>query len=67
MNNAIVTNDKLLLTYADAGRLLSLSERTVWQLVKDGQIPTVRLRGSVRISRRALEMRIAEWEEHEKP
>ena len=38
-----------LLTYAEAGKLLGVSDRTVWQLVDDGELLAVRFRGSVRI------------------
>ena len=38
-----------LLTYADAGKLLGVKDRTVWQLVKDGKLAAVRFGRSVRI------------------
>jgi excisionase family DNA binding protein len=48
------TMDKLLLTPKDAAAALSISERTLWQLTKDGTIPAVRLRRSVRYDVGAL-------------
>lgn len=53
--------DRMALRMSEAGELLGISPDTVKRMVTDGQLPHVRLRGSVRIPRRALE----EWiEEH---
>ena len=38
-----------LLTYRQAGELLGVTERTVWTLVDQGQLPSVRFGRSVRI------------------
>jgi excisionase family DNA binding protein len=38
-----------LLTYKQAGALLGVTERTVWTLVDDGELPAVRFGRSVRI------------------
>lgn len=38
-----------LLTYKAAGELLGVTERTVWTLVADGDLPAVRFGRSVRI------------------
>ena len=38
-----------LLAYRDAGKLLHVTDRTVWQLVKDGKLPAVRFGRTVRI------------------
>lgn len=38
-----------LLTYKQAGELLGVTERTVWTLVADGELPAVRFGRSVRI------------------
>jgi len=38
-----------LLTYKAAGELLGVTERTVWNLVADGELPAVRFGRSVRI------------------
>lgn len=46
MNDASGTSR--LLTLREAAALLSVSERTVWQLGADGQIPQVRIGRAVR-------------------
>lgn len=38
-----------LLTYREAGKLLAVTERTVFTLVADGELPAVRFGRSVRI------------------
>jgi excisionase family DNA binding protein len=38
-----------LLSYKQAGTLLGVTERTVWTLVDDGELPAVRFGRSVRI------------------
>jgi len=38
-----------LLTYRDAGKLLGVTERTVWELVNRGELPAVRFGRNVRI------------------
>ncbi len=38
-----------LLSYREAGKLLGVTERTVWTLVNDGELPAVRFGRSVRI------------------
>ena len=40
---------KPLLTYREAGKLLGVTERTIFRLVKDGEIPNMKFGGSVRI------------------
>jgi len=40
---------KPLLTYREAGKLLGVTERTIFKLVKDGDIPKVKFGRSVRI------------------
>lgn len=44
----------ILVNSRDAARLLAISERTVFQLRKDGQLPFCKLGGAVRFDRRAL-------------
>jgi excisionase family DNA binding protein len=39
---------RLLLTAAEAALALAISERTLWQLTRDKEIPVVRLGRSVR-------------------
>lgn len=38
-----------LLNYREVGKLLGVTERTVWTLVADGALPSVRFGRSVRI------------------
>ena len=45
-----------LLTYRKVAGVLGVSDRTIWQLVKDGELAVVRFRGTVRIDRRDLEI-----------
>ncbi len=42
------TIEPMLLTARQAARVLSISERTLWSLTKDGQIPAVRIGRAVR-------------------
>jgi excisionase family DNA binding protein len=44
-----------LFNYTEAAAYLSCSARTVWQLVKDGEIPAVKFGTSVRIDRSDLD------------
>jgi excisionase family DNA binding protein len=46
---------QLLLTARQAAQALSVSERTLWQLSKDGRIPIVRIGRSVRYQVKDLE------------
>lgn len=41
-------SEKLLLKPAEAARMLSISQRTLFQLRRDGHIPAVRFGGNVR-------------------
>jgi excisionase family DNA binding protein len=43
-----------LLKQAEAARILAVSERTLWQLTKQGKIECVRVGRSVRYARAAL-------------
>jgi excisionase family DNA binding protein len=54
--NAKSAHDELdrLLTYAEAAKVLGVCQRTVWQLVRDGELPAVRVRRAIRIRRRSL-------------
>jgi excisionase family DNA binding protein len=54
MPNSIPLADTVLLTKKEAARELRLSERSVHSLLKSGDLPTIRLGGSVRISRSDL-------------
>ena len=37
-----------LLTYAQVGKVLGVTPRSVWTLVKNGELPAIRFGGSVR-------------------
>ena len=55
----------ILLTYLQAANLLGVSDRTVWALVKNGQLKAVRFAGrTTRIDRRDLDAFI---ESHKNP
>lgn len=43
------TSDRKALTYRESGRVLGMSERAIWQLVKDGELKAVRIGRAVRI------------------
>lgn len=61
MNDASAI-DRLLLTAREAAQLLAISERTLWQVAKDGGIPVVRIGRSVRYA--ASDLR--DWIERQK-
>jgi excisionase family DNA binding protein len=46
--------DRLLHTIPEAARLLSLGVSTIWKLIHDGELPTVRIGRSRRIPHEAL-------------
>ena len=47
----LMTDFNKLLKVREAASLLSISERQLWQLTKDGKIPAVRLGNCVRYQR----------------
>jgi excisionase family DNA binding protein len=52
-------DDRLLVCSRDAARLLSISERTLWSLVNDGEIACIRIGTCKRYSLKDLEAFIA--------
>ena len=46
---------RLLVSYRDAAKMLGVCERSVWQLVRDQQLPKVTIGRSVRIPVAALD------------
>ena len=46
---------KLLVSYREAGQMLGVCERSVWQLVKDQKLPKVTIGRSARIPVTALD------------
>jgi excisionase family DNA binding protein len=52
--NETSLNEQLLIIPREAAKALAISERTLWQLTKDGAIPCVRIGRSVRYDLRDL-------------
>ncbi len=50
-----MTNERLLLTVEEAAKRLGIGRTLAWQLVRDGQLPSVRLGRLVRVPVRGLE------------
>jgi len=50
----------LLKTYGQTAEILSLSERSVWQLVRDGELKALRIGRSVRIPLTEIERFVKE-------
>jgi excisionase family DNA binding protein len=50
-----MTNERLLLTVEEAAQRLGIGRTLAWQLVRDGQLPSVRLGRLVRVPVRGLE------------
>ncbi len=55
MRKTLNATDRLLLSYAESAELLGLSERTVRELVYDGELEAVHFGRARRIPRQALE------------
>ena len=51
---------RLALTYREAAQTLGVSERTVWQLVRDGKLKACRIGRAVRIPVSAIEQFLAQ-------
>lgn len=49
------TTERLLLTVEEAARRLGIGRSLAWRLVRDGELPSVRLGRLVRVPERALE------------
>ena len=47
---AVTANERLLVTVAEAAKMLSLSRRTLWRLTKDGKLKAIRYGRAVRYS-----------------
>jgi len=58
------TTNQGLLTYCEAARRLGCSERTVWELVRRGELPAVKYLRNVRIDPRDLDAFIANHKEN---
>jgi excisionase family DNA binding protein len=57
------TNNQDLLTYREAAKRLGCSDRTIWELVRRGDLPAVKYLRNVRIDPRDLEAFIANHKE----
>jgi excisionase family DNA binding protein len=62
--NEISLGKQLLIIPREAAKALAISERTLWQLTKDGVIPCVRIGRSVRYDLRDLQAWI---DRHKRP
>lgn len=54
MSTNVATEDKLAYTYAEAGRAIGLSPRSIWSLVKAKKLRACKIGRSVRIPHSAL-------------
>lgn len=66
MPNQPSTNDRpaeVLLTLEEVGRRLSVSCRTVYRIIDEGDLPVVRVRRAVRVRESALDRYIHTHEE----
>ena len=52
--------NKLAVTYREAADSIGVCERTIWGLVRDGQLRAIRIRRSVRIPVAELERFVSE-------
>lgn len=64
MKSAVSEDGPLLLTSREAAQRLRISERSLWQLAKDGRLPVVRLGRSVRYSISDLQALISRSTQH---
>jgi excisionase family DNA binding protein len=55
-----MVNERLLLTVEETAQRLQIGRTLAWQLVREGQLPIVRLGRCVRVPLRALEEWIAQ-------
>ncbi len=62
-SQAARADEPLLLRTSEAAKLLQISERKLYYLLKDGTIPCVRFGRSVRVSRSAILCYIREQEQ----
>lgn len=57
--------DRVLLTVKDVQELTQLGRSTVYELIRSGVLPIVRIGRSIRVRREALETWLAEMEANE--
>jgi excisionase family DNA binding protein len=63
------TMEPVLLRIRDAASVLSISERSVWQLVRSGELPAIHPPGmrAIRIARHDVENLVERWHNHVEP
>lgn len=54
-------SEKLLLSIAEASKLLSLSSRTVWLMVRGGEIPAIKIQHRSRATWRVPVRELESW------
>jgi excisionase family DNA binding protein len=59
----------MLLRIRDAAAMLSVSERSIWHLIRSGELRAIHPAGmrAVRIARRDVENLVEGWHNHEEP
>jgi excisionase family DNA binding protein len=59
----------VLLRIRDAAAMLSVSERSIWQLIRAGELRAIHPPGmrAIRIARRDVENLVERWHNHEEP
>jgi len=59
----------VLLRIRDAAAMLSVSERSIWHLVRSGELRAIHPAGmrAIRIARRDVENLVERWHNHEEP
>ena len=59
----------VLLRIRDAAAMLSVSERSIWQLVRAGELPAIHPPGmrAIRIARHDVENLVERWHNHAEP
>ena len=61
--------EAVLLRIRDAAAMLSVSERSIWHLVRSGELRAIHPAGmrAIRIARRDVENLVERWHNHEEP
>jgi len=61
--------EPMLLRIRDAAAMLSVSERSIWQLVRAGELPAIHPPGmrAIRIARHDVENLVDRWHNQTKP
>jgi excisionase family DNA binding protein len=61
--------EPVLLRIRDATAMLSVSERSIWHLIRSGELRAIHPAGirAVRLARRDVENLVERWHNHEEP